>query len=116
MPKLKCDVDKCLYNATGLCSRHAISIDGPHSFSKKETECCSFSPRDHRNFLAEISDINDDISLETKIHCDAKNCVFQRNAMCYADKVEIKEQKDTIGAKAQHESMCKTFECVDNCK
>ena len=116
MPKLKCDVQKCLYNSTGLCSRHVISVDGANSYSKRETSCGSFSPRNRHNFLAEIADLEDDISIETDIHCDAQNCVFQRNSMCYADKIEIKEQKDNFSSKAQHESMCKTFECVDNCK
>ncbi len=113
MPKLKCDVVSCGFNKIGLCSKHTISVDGPNSYSKKETECCSYTPVDHLNFSYEIADIEGETTLETEIHCDAKNCVFQRNNHCYADRVEIKHQSDRIGSKAIHQSMCKTFECID---
>ena len=113
MPKLKCDVTKCHYNCQSLCSRKAISVDGPHSYSKSETLCRSYVPKNYSNFFLEIGDFEEHPKSETNVYCDAENCVFQKESICHADKIEIKETKDRLGSKAHHESMCKTFECID---
>ena len=31
MPKLKCKVDQCAYNKTGLCAKNYIDVDGPEA-------------------------------------------------------------------------------------
>ena len=36
MPKLKCKVDQCAYNKTGLCAKNYIDVDGPEASSKKK--------------------------------------------------------------------------------
>lgn len=116
MPKLKCSVEGCHYNQNNLCSRNTISVDGPESFSKTETECSSYAPRGIHNFYEEYANFEENLKPETEVYCDAEFCVFQRNAKCYADKIVIKEPTDRPGAKSHHETMCKTFECVDNIK
>ncbi len=113
MPKLNCDVTKCHYNCGSLCSRKAISVDGPHSFSKSETLCRSYVPKNHSNFFFEIGDLEEYPKRETNVYCDVENCVFQKDSECHADKIEIKETHNRPGAKPHHESMCKTFECID---
>lgn len=116
MPKLKCSVEGCLFNCGSMCSRNTISVDGPNSFSKSETECCSYQPRNDHNFYVEFAKLEENAVPETEVHCDAQYCVFQRNARCYADKIVIKEPTDRPGSKSHHESICRTFECVDNCR
>jgi hypothetical protein len=111
MSKLKCSVKHCLYNQNNLCGRNAISIDGYNSYSKSETCCESYSPISTHNFLYEISSL--DVKPETTIYCDAVNCVFQKDAKCHADHIEIKEGVDKPGFKAIHTTNCKTFECID---
>ena len=46
MPKLKCKVDQCAYNKTGLCAKNYIDVDGPEASSKKETSCKSYLFKD----------------------------------------------------------------------
>ncbi len=113
MPKLKCDVTKCHYNCQSLCSRKAISVDGPHAYAKAETLCRSYVPKNSSTLMFEIGDFEEHPTSSTNVYCDAENCVFQHDSVCKADKIEIKETTNRIGAKAHHESMCKTFECVD---
>ena len=49
MPKLKCKVDQCAYNKTGLCAKNYIDVDGPEASSKKETSCKSYLFKDVEN-------------------------------------------------------------------
>lgn len=111
MPKLKCSVKKCLYNQNNLCGRNAISVEGYDSYSKVETCCESFNPVSKHNFIYEFANL--EVKPETTIYCDALNCVFQKGSRCHADHIEIKEAHDKPGIDAQHETNCKTFECID---
>ena len=40
MPKLQCKVNQCAHNASGLCAKNYIDVDGPEAHNKKETFCC----------------------------------------------------------------------------
>ena len=120
MPKLKCEVGQCAYNANHCCYRGSIDVEGPMARSKKDTACLSYVQKGNANYNIETSKI--EAPTNTFVYCDATNCVFEHDSVCKADKIEIKNI-DTINQKYQdveskyHEgywknatTMCKTFE------
>lgn len=126
MPKLKCEVGQCVYNVNRLCSRGSIDVEGPGARSKKETACLSYIQRGNNAYEAEFARIADDVKPETHVYCDATNCVYERDSICRADKIEIKneslderkhhgeESKYHEGFWKSAETMCQTFEAKDN--
>lgn len=121
MPKLKCEVGQCAYNANHHCHRGSIDVEGPMARSKKETACLSYVQKGNSNYNVEFGKI-DEAPQETFVYCDATNCVFEHDSKCRADKIEIKNV-DTVDQKFRdveskyHEghwknagTMCKTFE------
>ena len=126
MPKLKCEVTSCGYNANNLCARGAIDLEGPAARSKKETACLSFVRKGKNAYNYEFADFEDTLKPETSVYCDAINCVFECDSRCRADRIEIKNvgYSDSIQSENEtkyhekawksQETMCKTFESRDN--
>ena len=121
MPKLKCVVGQCLYNANNACQRNSIDVEGPMARCKKDTACLSYVERTAKNANMEFAKINVP-SNHTNVYCDASNCVFEHDSKCFADKIEIKnvessdqkycdlESKYHDGHWKNSVTMCKTFE------
>ena len=69
MPKLKCKVDQCAYNKTGLCAKNYIDVDGPEASSKKETSCKSYLFKDvETSYDYEFATMDSNPSLQTAPH------------------------------------------------
>ena len=119
MPKLKCKVDQCAYNKTGLCAKNYIDVDGPEASSKKETSCKSYLFKDvETSYDYEFATMDSNPSLQTEVYCDATQCVYEKGQRCYADRIEISNVDETTAKdykKSQKPSVteCKTFEPRD---
>jgi hypothetical protein len=116
MPKLKCQVNQCIHNSDGLCSKNYIDVDGPTSNSKKETSCKSYLYKGSDLSNYEFSKFDETPSLQTEVYCDAIKCVYEKGQRCYADKIEIanvqsnSQNTQTVDSGVTH---CKTFEPRD---
>lgn len=93
MPKLKCDVRSCIYNADYCCSRSVIKVSGIRSENSIETACDSFHRVKRKvnmdtQFKMEFSKI-DGINQFVSIDCEAVNCIFNSKMLCSAPRVSI---------------------------
>ena len=113
MPKLKCEVSECSYNADHLCARGGIDVEGPEARCKKDTACLSFVPKGRGSYNYEFAKFEETFKPETSVYCDAVNCVFECDSRCRADRIEIKKTADGDQAKNAATTMCKTFESKD---
>lgn len=108
MPLLKCGVNTCTYFYDGRCSKSVIKVTGNDAIREKETNCSSYHLRDRHaedNYNLEIATIDDIISDYLSVNCEALNCTFNRNALCYAKDIKI----DGTRAKNSTETFCSSF-------
>ena len=119
MPKLKCQVEQCVYNYDWLCAKNYIDVDGPTAKCKSDTLCRSYICKDASSDKYEFATLDGKLpNIITEVYCDATNCVFEKGQRCYADRIEIKNingklKVQTEDAKHQDVTSCQTFECVD---
>ena len=117
MPKLQCKVNQCAHNASGLCAKNYIDVDGPEEKKKKETFCKSYVLKDVETYKYEFAEMGNNPSLQTEVYCDAINCVYEKGQRCYADRIEIAnvnpETNTTKQSKKPETTQCKTFEPKD---
>lgn len=109
MPKLKCDVKNCVYNADMCCCKSIIKIVGDDALKKDDTTCASFHKRKrvdtndiYKEEFAKFEGINQYISIE----CESRHCLYNIKDICTAEKVKI-----AGGAKAQKalHTQCSSF-------
>lgn len=117
MPKLKCQVEQCIYNYDWLCRKNYIDVDGPLAKNKKDTFCNSYECA-NGNHNVEFASFDDIPSIMTEVYCDATNCVFEKGQRCYADRIEIKNVNGKLQVNANagidpKVTSCQTFECID---
>ncbi len=109
MPKLKCDVRNCVYNADLCCCKSIIKVIGEDAVRSHDTTCASFHKRKRPNtvdiYQAEFSKL-DGINQYISIECESRNCVYNVKEICTADKVKI-----AGGLRAQKacQTLCDTF-------
>ncbi len=102
MTDLKCSVTNCVYNESHLCSKEAIQVGGKTAKEQSCTCCESFCNCDNsytnsaKNSCAEP---------QTKIGCEAVNCVYNENCYCHADHIDISGN----GAGTSTQTECATF-------
>ena len=110
MPKLKCDVRSCVYNADQCCCLSAIKVIGERADNSDETACSSFHrvkrkvnmDNIYKTEFARIDGINQFVSIE----CESRNCMYNKKELCTALRVQI-----AGGVKASRidETICDTF-------
>lgn len=110
MPKLKCDVRSCIYNADFCCCRSVIKVSGSRADNSDETACSTFHrvkrkvniDSIYKMEFARIDGINQFVSIE----CEASNCIYNEKELCSAPRVKI-----SGGSKANKidETICDTF-------
>ncbi len=118
MPKLKCKVDQCAHNKSGLCSKNYIDVDGPEANNKKETSCRSYLFKDVDTYEYEFATMDKEATLQTEVYCDAVKCVYEKGQRCYADRIEIANVNEDSEHSYKHSQKpgvteCKTFEPRD---
>lgn len=81
MPNLSCTVTKCGHNEDKLCVLNSIDVSGG---GEKDNTCCN-------NFTHEQSFKNHACSptKETHIYCQAKDCKYNDECVCMAEKIEV---------------------------
>lgn len=110
MPKLKCDVRSCIYNADLCCCRSVIKVVDEEARTSDETACSSFHRRkressSHQIYLTEFATI-DGINQFVSIECESRRCAYNLKGICTAEHVMI-----SGGPKAgkSQETLCDTF-------
>ena len=108
MPILKCGVDTCTYYYDNRCSKSMIKVTGFDANKEDETNCSSYHRKDRIAFDSynlEIGTIDDIITEYLSVNCDAVNCLYNRNLLCYAKDIKI----DGTNAKKYIDTFCSSF-------
>lgn len=81
MPNLTCTVTKCGHNEDKMCTLNSIDVSGGGS---KENTCCN-------NFTHSESfkNASNSASPATHIYCQAKDCKYNDECVCMAEKIDI---------------------------
>lgn len=108
MPILKCGVNTCTYFYDHRCSKSVIKVTGDDALREDETNCSSYHKRDRHaedDYNLEIGTIDNIISDYLSVNCEALNCIYNRNELCYAKDIKI----DGTRAKHSEETFCSSF-------
>jgi len=108
MPILSCGVKGCTYFYDGKCSKSVIKVSGIDAIRELETSCQSFQAKTrvaHDNYNLEIATLDNIISDHVSVNCEAMNCLFNRNYLCYAKEIKI----DGTTANKKEETFCHSF-------
>ena len=109
MPRLKCGVTHCTYWVEQYCVREGITVKGDTALKENETRCSSFKhsnrERAEKNYNLEIGTFGNP-NKYLDVSCEAVNCVFNRNLLCYAKDIKI----DGTRAKQSRETFCSSFQ------
>lgn len=102
MPKLKCDVKKCVYNCERLCAKSVIYVNNDVDAKK----CESFDERryEKNDYNTEFANM-DNTNLYVSIECKAKECDYNNNGTCVSENVKI----GCGGIKCENKAECETF-------
>lgn len=103
MPELKCTVQTCVHNKQFLCDLDKIKVGGDQAKTARETCCDSFVERKNDSY----SNITGNASELTNIHCEAKECMYNKEEKCYAGKISV---EGSNACKAES-TECATFQC-----
>lgn len=107
MTDLKCHVIHCSSNTDHRCCRPDIKVDGQNARCSEDTRCASYTsiPTGATNNVG-----YKEPNPHMPIHCDAKNCAYNKDCMCTAKSIEM----DGSNAQNMDQTACATFKC-GNC-
>lgn len=107
---LKCNATDCAHNRDYECKAGYIHVSGLGAVSVEGTTCTSFVDRDNNSIVNSLSGdpkekesffnnsnssfVNSSGNSTTKpsdIKCEAHNCKYNKNKVCYAESVQIGE-------------------------
>ena len=101
MVKLDCTVIGCAYNANNSCRRENITVGGHEAHKSSETACKSFAPKGTNTLVNACGGPKK----ETNVACDAVNCKYNEDKICYAEHIGIAGRH----AVTNGETECGTF-------
>lgn len=97
--KLKCDAASCVYNYNQLCSANQINVQGADTQSGDNTFCGTYENRGAGSFVSSLGNTNysgafnqvtgEKGTMNPTVLCTAKNCTYNEDEKCEADKVNI---------------------------
>ena len=113
---LTCSAVGCVHNVNGLCSANKIHVTGMNASTSSETQCNTFAEKGllnsitgmvNMNVPGEIRQLlnNNTISMFPKIGCDAVSCMFNKDRICEAKRIQMMG----IGANTSEGTQCETF-------
>ncbi len=108
MPKLRCSVQKCMYNQSRYCMRNRIHIQGTQAINEDETQCGTFKlgmEKDLTNLNTEFAFL-DEANEHLSINCDCVKCKYNENDLCHKENVKI----SGITADSRQDTVCESFE------
>ena len=97
MSDLKCTVQSCAHNSSGLCTLSSIQVGGQNAHTSNQTACESFRERGNST----SNDAGKQASPQTSIRCEACHCTYNDDCRCTADNVCV----DTCSCGTE----CRTF-------
>lgn len=102
MNKLNCNVTNCASNRNHLCTRDGITVSGIDAVNAQGTCCDAFQQE-------VVGMTNQSMSCnpcpDTRIKCEARECVYNANKVCTAEAVAIRGDH----AAEKYETRCETF-------
>ena len=108
MPKLRCSVNKCMYNQSRYCTRNRIHIQGSQAIYEDETQCGTFKlapEKDFKNMDTEFAYM-DEANEHLSINCDCVKCKYNENDLCHKENVKISGSN----ADCRQDTVCESFE------
>lgn len=95
MTNLNCSVRSCTNNKAEQCCRPIITVGGKNAQMCSQTRCENYRQLKDRSpdETPAMNNIGVDYEYPNKslrVSCMAKNCVFNKNELCSADKISIK--------------------------
>lgn len=102
MTHLTCSVSNCASNVHNLCCRPDITVEGGGAGSGEQTCCLSFQ---HRSDAVTASTAAGTPCEQTQVHCGARDCLYNQDALCAADRVCVEGD----GACDCQQTCCGTF-------
>ena len=106
MTNLECNVKNCYYNKSSKCCRDGINVEGQEATVIDATYCGDFKEKTEGT-TAQACHCSAGPEDTLDVSCEAKNCVFNDNSKCHADKITISGN----GAKHESQTECGSFEC-----
>lgn len=106
MTNLECNVKNCYYNKSSKCCRDGINVEGQDATVIDATYCGDFKEKTEGT-TAQACHCSAGPEDTLDVSCEAKNCVFNDNSKCHADKITISGN----GAKHESQTECGSFEC-----
>lgn len=109
MTDLQCDVTDCGNNKHFYCCRPDIMVSGPDACAKAQTHCANFvdvREMDEASNAVDHSNPNETLD----IHCEVRNCTYNRDRACKARHVDISTTEVNGG---QVKTQCSTFQNED---
>lgn len=99
MPSLTCSAQYCTHNKNNCCCISNIHVNGKKSDDSEDTSC--------GNFIQHIGavQLNESACSNLSIDCDAQKCVYNKQKVCLADRVDI----GGIDAHENKRTECSTF-------
>jgi hypothetical protein len=104
MTKLECNVNNCSSNTDNCCCRPNIHVAGKRASDTAGTFCDSFTTLSQS--ATNIVNYNRK-NPSMPVSCDVKNCVYNRQDLCDADKIKIENRNANTG----DQTNCATFIC-----
>ena len=101
MSCLKCGVTSCVHNSEHCCCKNEIIVEGSEATTVEGTCCGSFDERRKESFRNQFEFPKE----QAKISCEAANCIYNRNRVCQAERVDITGN----GAASAVQTECATF-------
>lgn len=83
MPSLTCSVQNCTHNKNNCCCISNIKVNGAKAKKADNTCCESFMI--HRHGV----NLNETTCACLSIDCAVKNCAYNKECVCHADRVDI---------------------------
>ena len=88
MTNLECNVKNCYYNKSSKCCRDGINVEGEDATVIDATYCGDFKEKTE-GATAQACHCSAGPEDTLDVSCEAKNCVFNDNSKCHADKITI---------------------------
>lgn len=102
MPKLKCEVKKCIYNCEHYCAKSVIHVN--NDLDAKKCESFSEQKFEDKKYNTEFACM-DNMNKYVSIECAAKECNHNSNGMCVSESVKIVCDDE----ECKNNSKCETF-------
>ena len=94
MTNLTCTVKSCRHNKAECCCRPEITVGGHNAEEACETNCCDYKKLSNdSSFPLATNSIGagyDQPNKSLRVTCEAKNCTYNKDRLCNADKIDVK--------------------------